>query len=77
MEDCRKLFNELNDINLLIQQNLTNEIIVPTLSWIYKRVKSILSFMVKENEGKTVKSLKVELSTCKFNPNPYTTNSVQ
>ena len=77
MEDCRKLFNELNDINLLIQQNLTNEIIVPTLSWIYKRAKSILSFMVKENEGKTVKSLKVELSTCKFNPIPYTTNSVQ
>jgi len=41
MEDCRKLFNELNDINLLIQQNLTNEIIVPNFSWIYKRVKSI------------------------------------
>jgi len=72
MEDCRKLFNELNDINLLIQQNLTNEIIVPNLNWIYKRVKS----MVKENEGKTVKSLKVELSTRKLNPNSYTVNPV-
>lgn len=37
MEDRRKIFNELNDINLLILTNSTNEFIFPArpdLSWI-------------------------------------------